>query len=85
MPANSSGQVVSYEYIANKNPDKIFYINRTDQDTKDLPQALKNPVIKNVNAIKNNDILKFDANSWFFGAGGISATIKQLDDIEKAY
>src|SRR5699024_12643198 len=85
MPANSSGQVVSYEYIAKKNPDKIFYINRTDKETKGIPQELKNPVIKNVNAIKNNDILEFDANTWFFGAGGINSTIKQLDDIEKAY
>ncbi|MCJ0966836.1 ABC transporter substrate-binding protein [Mammaliicoccus sciuri] len=85
MPANSSGQLVSYEYIAEKNPDKIFYINRTDDDSKGLPQELKNPVIKNVSAIKNKDILKFDSNTWFFGSGGISSTIKQLDDIEKAY
>lgn len=85
IPANSSGQVVSYEYITEKNPDKIFYINRTDKETKGIPQELKNPVIQNVNAIKNNDILEFDANTWFFGAGGINSTIKQLDDIEKAY
>lgn len=85
MPANSSGQVVSYEYIAKKNPDKIFYINKTDKETKGIPQELRNPVIQNVNAIKNNDILEFDANTWFFGAGGINSTIKQLDDIEKAY
>ncbi|MCE4979512.1 ABC transporter substrate-binding protein [Mammaliicoccus sciuri] len=85
MPANSSGQLVSYEYIAEKNPDKIFYINRTDDDSKGLPQELENPVIKNVSAIKNKDILKFDSNTWFFGSGGISSTIKQLDDIEKAY
>ena len=64
---------------------KIFYINRTDKETKGIPQELKNPVIKNVNAIKNNDILEFDANTWFFGAGSINSTIKQLDDIEKAY
>lgn len=85
MPANSSGQIVSYEYIAKNNPDKIFYINRTDDNTKGIPQELKNKVIKNVNAIEDNEVLEFDANTWFFGSGGISSTIKQLDDIEKAF
>lgn len=85
MPPNSSGQIVSYEYISKNNPDKIFYINRTKDNTKGMPEALKNPVIKDVKAIKNKEVLEFDSNTWFFGSGGITATIQQLDDIEKSF
>lgn len=85
MPSNTSGNIVSYEYIVDKNPDRIFYINRLKNPKAGVPDELKNPFIKDVNAIKNNALLEFDANSWFFGAGGISATIEQLNEIEKAY
>lgn len=88
MKANSSGILISNEYLEKVNPDKLFVINRTTDSNKqqnNIPQALNNPVIKNVNAIKNRDVTPFEANVWFFGEGGIDLTIKQLDQIQHAY
>ncbi|NWK83749.1 ABC transporter substrate-binding protein [Staphylococcus sp. GSSP0090] len=88
MKANSSGILISNEYLDRINPDKLFVIDRTKQasDQNDtLPQALQNDVIKNSKAIKNNDVTLFEANSWFFGEGGIGLTIDQLEQIQQAY
>lgn len=88
MKANSSGILVSNEYLEKLNPDKIFVIDRTKdlkQDKQYIPQALKNPVIKNVKAIKQNDVTPFESNAWFFGEGGINLTIEQLNNIQQAY
>lgn len=86
MQSNSSGAVVSYEYLVKKNPDKIFVINRGKNATSDVvPETLKNPVIKDVKAVKNNQITLFEANRWFFNEGGIDATMSQLNDVENAF
>lgn len=88
MKANSSGILISNEYLNEINPDKLFVIDRTkktNRQDKAIPQALQNDVIKNSKAIKNNDVTVFEANSWFFGEGGIGLTIEQLEQIQKAY
>ncbi|WP_436956305.1 siderophore ABC transporter substrate-binding protein [Staphylococcus sp. AS1337] len=88
MKANSSGILISNEYLNEINPDKLFVIDRTKKangQNKVIPQALQNDVIKNSKAIKNNDVTLFEPNSWFFGEGGIGLTIEQLEQIQKAY
>lgn len=65
---------------------KQVVINRTQDENDDsIPNALKNPVINNAKAIKNNDVYVFEANTWFFGEGGINLTMQQLNQIQQAY
>lgn len=88
MKANSSGILISNEYLNEINPDKLFVIDRTKKangQSKTIPQSLQNDVIKNSKAIKNDDVTLFEANSWFFGEGGIGLTIDQLKQIQNAY
>ncbi|PHK49355.1 siderophore ABC transporter substrate-binding protein [Staphylococcus edaphicus] len=88
MQANSSGILISNEYLNKINPDKLFVVDRTKQassQSKALPPSLDNDVIKNVEAIKQHHVSVFEANSWYFGEGGIGLTIDQLDQIQKAY
>lgn len=88
MKPNSSGILISNEYLNEMNPDKLFVIDRTKHGnvkSESMPQALQNDVIKNSKAIKNNDVTLFEANSWFFGEGGIKLTIDQLEQIQKAF
>lgn len=83
---NSSGILISNEYLEKMNPDKLFVINRTQDENDDsIPNALKNPVINNAKAIENNDVYVFEANTWFFGEGGINLTMQQLNQIQQAY
>lgn len=88
MKANSSGILISNEYLNEINPDKLFVIDRTKKangQSKTIPQSLQNDVIKNSKAIKNDDVTLFEANSWFFGEGGIGLIIDQLKQIQNAY
>lgn len=88
MKPNSSGILISNEYLNEMNPDKLFVIDRTKHGnvkSESMPQALQNDVIKNSKAIKNNGVTLFEANSWFFGEGGIKLTIEQLEQIQKAF
>ncbi|MGF7194485.1 ABC-type enterochelin transport system substrate-binding protein [Staphylococcus pasteuri] len=86
MKANSAGNQVSYEYLNKINPDKIFVINRTkDGNDKTIPKELNNKVIKNVKAIKNDEVYQFESNAWYFGEGGHQLTIDQLDHIQDAF
>lgn len=86
MKENSAGNTVTYEYLNKVNPDKLLVIDHTKNgDDKTLPSVLKNDVIKNMKAVKNNQIYQFETNAWYFSEGGINTTIEQLDKIEKAF
>ncbi len=86
MKANSAGNSITYEYLNKVNPDKLFVIDRTQKgNDKSLPSALNNDVIKNLKAIKNDQVYQFESNAWYFSEGGIKTTIEQLDKIEKAF
>ena len=41
MKVNSAGNLISNEYLTKINPDKIFVINRTKGNDKQLPDELK--------------------------------------------
>ncbi|HBM8047594.1 TPA: hypothetical protein L0W94_002080 [Staphylococcus aureus] len=46
-------------------------------------QALNNPVLKNVKAIKEDKVYNLDPKLWYFAAGSTTTTIKQIDELEK--
>lgn len=86
MKVNSAGNLISNEYLTKINPDKIFVINRTKKgNDKQLPDELKNDVVKNVKAIKNGQVYQFESNAWYFGEGGNKLTIDQLAKIKQAF
>lgn len=67
MKANSAGNSITYEYLNKVNPDKLFVIDRTQKgNDKSLPSALNNDVIKNLKAIKNDQVYQFESNAWYF-------------------
>ncbi|WP_414050712.1 siderophore ABC transporter substrate-binding protein [Macrococcus animalis] len=83
VKATSKGHKINFEYISKLNPERIFTINRLPNAGKQLHTNFNNPLIKSVKAVKNNRITQFDANSWYFTAGGIESTLNQLEEIEK--
>ncbi|UXU83521.1 hypothetical protein MUA77_12005 [Mammaliicoccus sciuri] len=46
-------------------------------------KVLGNDVLKDVDAIKNNNIINLDAKSWYFSSGGIKSTTKEIQQIAK--
>ncbi|RIN96234.1 iron ABC transporter substrate-binding protein [Mammaliicoccus sciuri] len=82
---NPHGQPVSFEYVASKDPEVIFAMDRDEAtDGKGTSKkVLGNDVLKDVDAIKNNNIINLDAKSWYFASGGIKSTTKQIQEIQQ--
>ncbi len=46
-------------------------------------QALNNPVLKNVKAIKEDKVYNLDPKLWYFAAESTTTTIKQIEELDK--
>lgn len=74
---------ISIEKIREANPDVIFIMDRNvivEGKKSDLT-FLNESIIKNVEAIKNDDVYQLHPESWYTITGGINATYKMIDDV----
>ena len=81
---STHGQEINFEYISEKNPDVIFYVDRSKaigEGTKSGADVFKNDLVANTNAGKNNKIIALDAEIWYLVAGGLNSTRKQISEI----
>ncbi|GEP83773.1 hypothetical protein SPI02_03580 [Staphylococcus piscifermentans] len=44
---------------------------------------MKNDVIKNVKATKDNKVYELDLKLWFYASGSTATTIREIDELEK--
>ncbi|OHO71055.1 iron ABC transporter substrate-binding protein [Staphylococcus sp. HMSC036D05] len=79
------GQNINNEYINKQNPDVILAMDRGSVvgGKSTTNQVLKNKVIKNVPAIKSNNVYELDPKLWYFSSGSSTTTIKQIDELNK--
>lgn len=80
------GMAISYEFIAQKNPDYLFVIDRSAAITekKDgAKQVLTNAIIAKTKAAQNGHIVYLDSSNWYLmnnGLGGMKAMVKEVSD-----
>ncbi|TRX99618.1 ABC transporter substrate-binding protein [Acholeplasma laidlawii] len=81
------GNVVSFEYVSEVNPQIIFLMDRSAAigSTGALDQIMNNALIKNTTAGKNSDIYVLDPISWYILPGGVESTLKMIEDIEQIF
>ncbi len=81
------GQVISFEYIAQSNPDYMLVMDRDSAigKTASAKTLLDNDLVNATKAAKNNKIIYLDSGIWYLSGGGLISTEKMLDDIETAY
>lgn len=93
IPADASikvgthGQSISYEYIAEKNPDYLFVIDRASAVTGKsggAQAALDNDIVKQSKAAKENHIVYLDANNWYLMNGGLNAMHEMVAEVGNA-
>lgn len=87
VEVSTHGQSVNFEYIADKNPDLIFVIDRTVVvgGTNTAASILDNDLVNNTNAALNNKIISLDPNIWYLSGGGITSINKMITDVKNAY
>ncbi len=79
------GQLVNYEYIAVKNPDIIYILDRSKAigEESDSSKLLTNPLVKNTKAVKNGKVVMLDPALWYITGSGIESMktmIKQISE-----
>lgn len=84
IKVSTHGQEINYEYIAEKNPDIIYYVDRAKiaGGSKDGGDVLKNSLVDGTNAGKSGKIVALDPVTWYIVAGGFNSTKTQLNEIK---
>lgn len=79
------GQQISFEFIANANPDILYVIDRDsatgEAGAKAALQVLDTPLVKNTNAGKNNKFVELEGRSWYILGNGLANLPIMLDQV----
>lgn len=81
------GNQVSFEFIAESNPELIFVMDRgaaTSTGEATNIDVLVNDVTSSVAAVQNENIYELSPVPWYLNAGGYGTLMTQLDEIEAA-
>lgn len=86
IDASTHGQTISYEYISDKNPDIIFYVDRTAiaGGSTEASAVLDNELIQATKAGQNENLFSLNPEFIYTSAGGIQSLNGTLDEIEAA-
>ena len=84
IEVSTHGQNVSFEYIAETNPDILFVVDRDaavggDASAKD---SIENDLVKKTNAYEEGKIIYLNPDYWYLSGGGLLSMkemIKEMD------
>jgi iron complex transport system substrate-binding protein len=87
LEVSQHGQSISPEYIAEKNPDYLFVIDRdavVDGGGTTAKATVENDIVKSTNAFKEGKVIYLDPNYWYLSGGGLESLEKMINDVEEA-
>ncbi|MGJ8546303.1 MAG: siderophore ABC transporter substrate-binding protein [Sulfitobacter sp.] len=87
LVAENHGEAISFEFIADLNPDWIFVIDRSaaiGREAEAASAVLDNPLVSGTNAGKNGQIVYLDSAALYLAAGGPKAFRVIMDQIADA-
>ncbi|WP_340372391.1 siderophore ABC transporter substrate-binding protein [Peribacillus sp. FSL E2-0218] len=85
LEVSTHGQSVSFEYIAEKNPDYLFVVDRDAVvgDGAAAKETVENDIVKNTKAFKDGNIIYLDPNYWYLSGGGLESVDEMVNEISK--
>jgi ABC-type enterochelin transport system, periplasmic component len=88
IEVSTHGMNVSFEYLAEKNPDYLFVIDRGavvgGEGVASAQQTLDNELVKMTNAYKEGNIVYLDANYWYLSGGGLISVEEMIRQVANA-
>ncbi|GAA4708239.1 siderophore ABC transporter substrate-binding protein [Brevibacillus fulvus] len=86
IEASTHGQSISFEYIAEKDPDYLFVIDRgavvtTGNSSSPAKQVIENDLVKQTKAYKDGHIVYLDPNYWYLSGGGLLSVQAMIDEV----
>ena len=85
--AGKHGNLISFEYIADAQPDVLFVLDREQAIGRSTGRAqtlFSNPLVASTPAYKNKRLIFINSAAWYLTAGGVTATRIMLDDVSQA-
>lgn len=86
IEASTHGMSVTFEYIAETNPDYLFVIDRDqvveDGEVKKASEHYNNELVNRTNAAKNDKIIYLDPAVWYLAGGGLTSVAQMADEVE---
>ncbi|PJN88291.1 siderophore ABC transporter substrate-binding protein [Bacillus sp. mrc49] len=85
LEVSTHGQSVSFEYIAEKNPDYLFVVDRDAVvgDGAAAKETVENDIVKNTKAFKEGNIIYLDPNYWYLSGGGLESVDEMVNEISE--
>lgn len=85
LEVSTHGQSISFEYIAEKNPDYLFVIDRDAVvgDGDAAKETVENDIVKNTNAYKDGHIVYLDPDYWYLSGGGVESVNEMVKEISE--
>ncbi|MFC0470566.1 ABC transporter substrate-binding protein [Halalkalibacter kiskunsagensis] len=86
IEVSSHGQNISFEYIAEKNPEYLFVVDRGAivGGESSGQQTVENDLVKGTQAFENGNIVYLDPVYWYITGGGITSTAGMIAEVEAA-
>lgn len=88
LKQSNHGQAVSFEFIAQTNPDWLFVIDRDaaiGREGTAARQLLDNELVRGTTAWKKEHVVYLNAGNWYsLGAAGLTALQESVDEVAKA-
>ncbi|MBC9955561.1 siderophore ABC transporter substrate-binding protein [Yimella sp. cx-51] len=86
IKADGHGQAVSFEFVNQAKPNRLFVIDRDSaigQSGKSAKAVLDNPLVNATPAGKNNKITYLDGQNWYLAGNGLRILPAMLQEVEK--
>ncbi|MFC9600702.1 siderophore ABC transporter substrate-binding protein [Peribacillus butanolivorans] len=85
LEVSTHGQSISFEYIAEKDPDYLFVVDRdaVAGDGAAAKKTVENDIVKNTKAYKEGNIVYLDPNYWYLSGGGLESVDSMVKEISK--
>ncbi|CAH0141492.1 siderophore ABC transporter substrate-binding protein [Peribacillus sp. YIM B13472] len=85
LEVSTHGQSISFEYIAEKNPDYLFVVDRdaVAGDGARAKETVENDIVKNTKAFKEGNIIYLDPNYWYLSGGGLESVDAMVKEVSE--
>lgn len=89
VKVGTHGQSITFEYIAEKNPDTLFVVDRgavvtTATNKTTAKELVENELVKKTKAYQDGKIVYLDASYWYSSGGGLVSVSAMIDEVAKA-
>ncbi|ASS73698.1 ABC transporter [Tumebacillus algifaecis] len=89
LEVSTHGQSITFEFVAEKNPDYLFVVDRgavAGSDGKSTASALvENDLVKKTKAFKNGKIVYLDPNYWYLSGGGLVSVSEMINQVYEKF